>query len=129
MTLRSGGRASRQKGNRSERIVARLLQQYGLAAERVPLSCSARGRFGGDVSIPLLGVDRRAEVKCRADGFRELYKWLEGVDFLVVRADRRGPLVIARLKFAAEIAALAERAKSSTNSVHETVSAPADSGK
>jgi Holliday junction resolvase len=126
---RRGGRRSRDKGSRGERIVVRLLQEYGFAAERVPLSGAMRGRFGADVSVPLLGVDRRAEVKCRADGFREFYKWLEGVDFLIVRADRAEPLIVLRLKFAAEIAALAERAKSSTNSVPETVSAPAASGK
>jgi Holliday junction resolvase len=62
----SGGRASRQKGNRTERALVRVLQEYGFAAERVPLSGAARGRFGGDVSVPLLGVDRRVEVKARA---------------------------------------------------------------
>jgi len=71
-----------------------LLQEYGFAAERVPLSGAARGRFSGDVSVPLLGVDRRVEVKCRGNGFRELYHWLDGADFLVVKADRRDPLVI-----------------------------------
>src|SRR5215467_10161160 len=82
----SGGRASRQKGNRAERAIVRFLQEYGFAAERVPLSGAARGRFGGDVSIPVLGVDRRVEVKCRGNGFRELYKWLDNADMLIVRA-------------------------------------------
>jgi hypothetical protein len=72
----------------------RLLQQHGFAAERVPLSGAARGRFSGDVSVPLLGVDRRVEVKCRTKGFRELYKWLQGVDFLIMRADRTEPLIV-----------------------------------
>jgi Holliday junction resolvase len=107
----SGGRASRDKGNRAERAVVRLLQEYGFTAERVPLSGAARGRFGGDVSVPLLGRDRRAEVKCRGNGFRQLYDWLGTHDFLVVKADRSEPLIIVRLKFAAEIAKLAERAK------------------
>jgi Holliday junction resolvase len=107
----SGGRASRHKGNRSERIVVRLLQEYGFAAERVPLSRAARSRFGGDVSVPLLGVGRRVEVKCRAHGFRELYKWLTGVDVLVPRADRSEPLVV--VPFVAKIGALAERMKES----------------
>ena len=62
------------------------------------------------VSVPLLGIDRRVEVKCRADGFRELYKWLDGADVLVLRADRSEPMVVVPLKFAAEIAAFAERA-------------------
>jgi Holliday junction resolvase len=105
----SGGRASRQKGNRTERGLVRALQDSGFAAERVPLSGAARGRFGGDVSLPLLGVDRRVEVKCRGNGFRELYRWLDGADLLIVKADRRTPLVV--LKLATKIAAIAERNK------------------
>ena len=68
-----------------------------------------RGRFGGDVSVPFLGVDRRVEVKVRGDGFRKLYDWLDGNDFLVVRSDRHEPLVVLRMKLAAEIAAIAEK--------------------
>ncbi|MGA8694326.1 MAG: hypothetical protein WB689_10850, partial [Xanthobacteraceae bacterium] len=98
-------------GNRTERAIVRLLQEHGFAAERVPLSGSARGRFGGDVSMPLLGVDRRVEVKARANGFRQLYDWLNGADFLVVKGDRLEPLVVLPLKLATEIAAVAERNK------------------
>jgi Holliday junction resolvase len=107
----TGGRAARQKGYRTERAMVRLMQARGFAAERVPLSGAARGRFGGDVSVTLLGVDRRVEVKCRGDGFKELYRWLDGVDLLIVRADRREPLVVLPLRLAAEIAGLAEHAK------------------
>ena len=39
------------------------LQARGFAAERIPLSGSCGGRFVGDVTVPLLGRDRRAEVK------------------------------------------------------------------
>jgi Holliday junction resolvase len=106
----TGGRASRQKGNRLERALVHALQNAGFAAERVPLSGAARGRFGGDVSVPLLGVDRRVEVKCRGSGFRQLYTWLNGADLLIVRADRCEPLVVLPLKFAVEIATIAERA-------------------
>jgi hypothetical protein len=67
------------------------------------------------VSLPLLGIDRRVEVKCRGAGFKELYRWLNGADFLIVRADRQQPLVVLPLWLAAEIAALAERAKGSSN--------------
>jgi Holliday junction resolvase len=109
----TGGRASHQKGNRTERAIVRALQDAGFAAERVPLSGAARGRFGGDVSVPLLGIDRRVEVKVRADGFRELYAWLDGADFLIVRADRREPLVVLPLKLATEIAVIAEWGRSS----------------
>ena len=45
-------------------------------------------------------------MKARADGFRELYSWLDGRDVLIVKADRREPLVIVRLPLAAEIAEL-----------------------
>ena len=109
-----GGRTSREKGSRTERAVVRLLQGRGLAAQRVPLSGAARGRFGGDVSVPVLGVDRRVEVKCRAAGFRELYKWLDSADLLIVRADRRELLVIIPLRLAAEIAAAAELGRGSS---------------
>jgi Holliday junction resolvase len=105
------GRTSREKGNRTERAIVRLLQERGLAAERVPLSGAARGRFGGDVSVPVLGIDRRVEVKCRGKGFRELYKWLGGADLLIVRADRRELLVVIPLNLAVEIAAAADRVK------------------
>jgi hypothetical protein len=107
----SGGRASRDKGNRTERAIVRLLQEHGLAAERVPLSGAARGRFGGDISVPALGRDLRGEAKCRGNGFNRLYDWLEGHDFLVIRADRRELLVVVPLKLAAEVVMAAERMK------------------
>jgi len=102
-----GGRASRQKGNRAERAIVKFLQQSGFAAERVPLSGSAGGSYLGDLTVPVLGIDRVVEVKCRADGFRELYKWLVDRDILIVRADRSEPLVVLPLKLAAKIAAKA----------------------
>jgi hypothetical protein len=102
-----GGRASRDKGNRAERAIVKFLQGKGFAAERVPLSGSAGGSYLGDLTVPILSVDRVVEVKCRADGFRELYRWLIDRDILIVRADRSEPLVILPLKLAAEIAAKA----------------------
>jgi Archaeal holliday junction resolvase (hjc) len=103
----SGGRSSRDKGNRAERAIAKFLQARGFAAERVPLSGAAGCSYLGDLTVPVLGVDRVVEVKCRADGFRELYRWLVDRDILIVRADRSEPLVVLPLKLAAEIAAKA----------------------
>jgi hypothetical protein len=103
----TGGRASRDKGNRAERAIVKFLQDRGFAAERVPLSGSAGGSYLGDLTVPVLNVDRVVEVKVRANGFRELYRWLDERDILIVRADRSEPLVVLPLKLAAEIAAKA----------------------
>jgi len=46
-----------------------------------------------------------AEVKVRAHGFSQLY----GREILIVRQDRREPLVVLPLRLAAEIAGRAER--------------------
>jgi hypothetical protein len=90
------GRRSRDKGARTERAIVRLLQGQGIPAAKTT-AC------GADLSVPVLGIDRAVEVKCRADGFRELYGWLDSRDVLIVKADRREPLVVVRLSLAAEI--------------------------
>ena len=72
----------------------------------MPLSGAVGGRFAGDIMLPFLGRDLCVEVKARADGFRELYSWLNQRDVLIVKADRQEPLVIVRLPLAAEIAKL-----------------------
>jgi hypothetical protein len=104
----SGGRASRQKGNRAKRALVRALQDKGIGAQRVPLSGSAGGSYRGDVTVPLLGRDYCVEVKVRGTGFSQLYDWLDGRDMLVVRADRHHPLVVVPLALAIEIATAAE---------------------
>ena len=109
--MNAGGRRSRDKGNRTERALVRFPQDRGFAAERVPLSGSAGGRFAGDITIPVLGVDRVAEVKVRGTGFRQLYEWLDGRDLLIVRADRREPLVVLPLRLGVEVAKAAEQSK------------------
>jgi hypothetical protein len=107
----TGGRASRDKGNRTERAIVRALQNHAIAAERVPLSGAARGHFSGDISVLALNRDFRGEAKCRGNGFNPLYEWLEGRDFLFLRADRKPLLVVIKLEFAAEILMAAEQQK------------------
>jgi Holliday junction resolvase len=96
---------SRDKGNRTERNVVHALQEQGIAAEKV----SRMYKPGADLSVPVLGIDRNIEVKSRATGFSRLYAWLEDRYALVVKADRQEPLVIIRLRDAAEVAKTAER--------------------
>lgn len=97
------GRKSRDKGNRAERAIVKFLQAQGFAAEKI----SGMYKPGPDLTVSVIGRDLVVEVKARAAGFRELYKWLEARDLLIVRADRSEPLVILPLKLAAEIAAKA----------------------
>ena len=98
------GRRSRRKGARTERNIVAALQAHGIAAIRVPLSGAVGRRFAGDIILPLTGRDLCLEVKARADGFRELYRWLNQRDVLIVKADRQEPLVVLRLSLAAQIA-------------------------
>lgn len=96
----SGGRASRDKGNRIEReIVARHLE-LSIKAERYPLSGASRFRGSGhDVDIYLFGADETpvvAEVKGRKSGagFVTLEKWLGEYDALFLRRNSADPLVV-----------------------------------
>jgi hypothetical protein len=89
---------SRDKGNRVERMIARLLTANGFAARKVS------GMYRPGIRVRLLGVDRAVEVKCRGDGFRQLYDWLNQRDVLIVKADRQEPLVVLRMSLATEIA-------------------------
>jgi Holliday junction resolvase len=101
------GRRSRSKGARTERSIVNALRAVGIAAVRMPLSGACGGRFSGDVVLPVMGRDLCVEVKCRGQGFRELYSWLDQRDVLIVKADRQEPLVVVRLSLAAEIAKVA----------------------
>ena len=78
-------RRSRSKGARTERSIVNALKVNGIAAVRVPLSGAVGGRFAGDIILPLMGRDLCVEVKARADGFRELYSWLNQRDMLISR--------------------------------------------
>jgi len=76
------------------------------------LSGACGGRYTGDISLPLLGIDRRVEVKVREHGFETIYRWLAGNDALIIRKNREPALVVTRLSFAVEVARTAEPRKS-----------------
>jgi hypothetical protein len=88
------GKKSRDKGYRLEHELVLKLNEMGFNAERVPLSGGAGGSFTGDLIIN----GKKAEVKGRATGFKEIYKWIEPVDYLFIRADRQSWLVVIRLQ-------------------------------
>lgn len=91
------GKKSRDKGARGERLFVRAFQDNGIAAERIPLSGAVGGSFMGDLTAPVMGINRRFECKLREDGFKEIYKWLHGNFGLLVKADRKEPLAILKL--------------------------------
>lgn len=105
----TGGKFSRDKGARTERALVRYLQEAGFAAERIPLSGAMGGKFKGDISVPVLTHDWTIEVKCRADGFKQIYDYLDGANAAIIKADRRYPIVCLSLDLALSILKIAER--------------------
>lgn len=83
-----GGKAPKRKGDRLERELAKLM-----GGERTywQPENTEEEKHGDLVNVPYLG---RGEVKGRKDGFKEIYKWLTGNDFLAVKADRKPWLVV-----------------------------------
>lgn len=100
---------SRDKGLRTERHLVNLLQDNGLAAERVPLSGAAGGRYSGDISVPVLGEDWLCEVKCRATGFKQIEDWLGANHALIIKSDRKPALVVLPLRSAIDVLTRAEK--------------------
>ena len=86
------GKKSRSKGLRHEQALVNACREVGLEAERVPLSGAAGGSYTGDVMVR----GRRFEAKIRANGFRELYKWIEGNYGVFLRSNRHKSLVVLR---------------------------------
>ncbi len=105
------GKKSRDKGARFEREIVAILQSMGRAGEKMPLSGALGGKWAGDISAPVLGSDWRVEAKCRADSFIKIYEWLGLNDALVIKSDRRRPLVVLDLRRALSILNAIETAK------------------
>ncbi len=101
---RVSGRRSRNNRARIEWAAGKMLQAKGIAAVK-----ASRAYQPAHDIVPLRGRGLYAEVKARADRFRELYGWLHGRHIMVVKADHQEPLVVLRMSLAAEIAGAAER--------------------
>ena len=102
---------SKSKGSRFEREIVDAAKAHWLDAYRVPLSGAVEGYPGDVVVIDGKGERWVVEAKKRADGFKTLYGWLEGdgIDCLVVGADRSPPLAVVPLGDFLQI--LSERTK------------------
>lgn len=103
----TGGRASRQKGDRFERDCVHRLHALGLRASRVPLSGAAGGDYGDDLRVEVGGRDEHVECKTRARAWFDLFGWLSGVKpprFLFIKADRTDTLVVMTLDTFAHLA-------------------------
>lgn len=88
----------REKGDREERDVVNRLRKKGFDCERT-LESGKRsdGTEPHDISIYVRGREGtplKGECKLRADGFKQVYKWLADNDFLTIRADRKERLVV-----------------------------------
>ena len=81
---------SRRKGARIELDVLHELQDAGLDCEKL----SKMYAKTHDVRLAMLGKNHKMEIKCRANGFATIYKWLAPVDILVLRADRKPALAV-----------------------------------
>jgi Holliday junction resolvase len=102
------GKFSKDKGTRGERDFVVRLKREGITAKRVPLSGAMAG-YKNDIILDYLGKDIECEVKLRADGFKELYKWIKPVQVLFVKANRLEGLAVLRLKDFAQLLRLANR--------------------
>ena len=89
------GKFSRDKGYRAENAVVHIAKDHGLDAYRVPLSGS--GPVKGDVVVSNPVDTWTLEIKSRASGFQTIYKFLEGNDVLVLKADRKDYLAVLPL--------------------------------
>jgi len=87
------GKAQRSKGYRGEYNLVKKLKADGFDAKRIPLSGATEFQKG-DVKVE----EFIAEIKVRKNGFKQLYKWLENVDLLFVKADRMPYLVVMPLE-------------------------------
>lgn len=100
------GKKSKDKGYRGERYFVEKLTGAGISAKRVPLS-GALQELPGDITLPWLGERRDFEAKWRANGFKEIYKWIKPRRGLFIKADRQEGLAVLRISDFAELLSMA----------------------
>lgn len=110
------GKASKDKGYRGERYFVEKLTDGGISAKRVPLS-GALAELPGDITLPWLSDTNRRDFECkwRANGFKEIYKWIKPRRGLFVKADRQEGLAILRISDFVELLAAANEHQAALN--------------
>jgi hypothetical protein len=83
-----GGRKPKIKGDNAERAIVKL---FGGQRTYWQPEKPGQAKKPDAWDVPYIG---KVEVKIRADGFRQLYKWLAGNGGLFVRADRKQWLAV-----------------------------------
>lgn len=103
------------KGRNAENAVIKLLSEYGIQAERVPLSGSLGGEYKHDIAIPSI-KDRKLsiEVKHRESISKCLWDWKSGVDILVLKKNYHPMLAIVSWDVLTDL--IKERLNENTNS-------------
>ena len=88
----TGGKKSRDTGNREELLRVHASEKAGVHCVKVPLSGAVGGEFGGDLRYHVGGEVLTGENKKRknGDGFKTLEKWKGSNDFLILRRNH-GP--------------------------------------
>ena len=90
------GSSPKRKGDGYERELAKYFNEKIFNGEdkvqRMPLS--GGGAIKGDVIINNDIEEWVLEVKCRANGFKEIYKWIENNDALIIKADNKKALAV-----------------------------------
>ncbi len=100
------GKPSRDKGLRRERETVAMFRDWGLKAERVPLSGATHYRNnGGDVDVYKPGRDAPlvCEVKGRKTFPAYLAEWLGDNDFLILKGDRAEPMAVLPMRVLREL--------------------------
>lgn len=71
------GKRSKKKGYTGETEVVKLLEQYHIQAERVPLSGALKSnKYSCDVTCHVKDSIKRIEVKRRKSGMKTIQRWL-----------------------------------------------------
>ena len=94
-------KSQREKGQRNELKIVKLLAGIGVHAEKVPLSGAVKFRNTEKTDVDVYPYGREfapwvSEVKSRAsgEGFVTIKRWLSDADALFLVEDRCKPLVV-----------------------------------